>query len=232
MHFIASCGTKKIHFSTPSRKKIVCKTGKTFILLVWLLPSLCLGIKLNTCKIYFFSLVLHGEKFLALDAWRPMHSTHKSGPSDTSTKLERFCYGFTHLKYGEIYEQNVWTMCLKNLNSMRERLEVYLWMHEITHAWNARISCPKRIKFKQTEGYSQFFKTERGPGLETSLKIDQFSSYQRGYPYHWKPLKRWHPLCTYRDTVFKVGVASILKRTKLIRFGHESLAFSVIEFWS
>ena len=37
-----------------SRKKIVCNTGKTSILLVWLLPSLCSGIKLHTRKINFF----------------------------------------------------------------------------------------------------------------------------------------------------------------------------------
>ena len=37
-----------------SEKKIVCNTGKIFILLVRLLPSLCSGIQLITCNINFF----------------------------------------------------------------------------------------------------------------------------------------------------------------------------------
>ena len=52
--FIAPCGAKKSTFWRASRKKIVCNTRKTFILLVWLLPSLCSGIKLHTRKINFF----------------------------------------------------------------------------------------------------------------------------------------------------------------------------------
>ena len=55
--FIAPCGTNKSTFWPYSRKKIVCNTGKTFILLVWLLPSLCSGIILHTRKIIFFSLI-------------------------------------------------------------------------------------------------------------------------------------------------------------------------------
>ena len=55
--FIAPCGTNKSIFWPHSRKKIACNTGKTFILLVWLLPSLCSGIKLHIRKINFFSLV-------------------------------------------------------------------------------------------------------------------------------------------------------------------------------
>ena len=55
--FIAPCGANKSTFWPARRKKIVCNTGKTFILLEWLLPSLCLGIKLHTRKIIFFSLV-------------------------------------------------------------------------------------------------------------------------------------------------------------------------------
>ena len=52
--FIAPCGANKSTFWPASRKKIVCNKGKTFILLVWLLPSLCSGIKLLTRKINFF----------------------------------------------------------------------------------------------------------------------------------------------------------------------------------
>ena len=52
--FIAPCGANKSTFWPASRKKIVYNTGKTFILLVWLLPSLCSGIKLYTRKINFF----------------------------------------------------------------------------------------------------------------------------------------------------------------------------------
>ena len=52
--FIAPCGANKSTFWPYSRKKIVCNTGKTFILLVWLLPLLCSGIKLHTRKINFF----------------------------------------------------------------------------------------------------------------------------------------------------------------------------------
>ena len=55
--FIAPCGANKSTFCPASRKKIVCNMGKTFILVVWLLPSLCSGIKLHTRKINFFSLV-------------------------------------------------------------------------------------------------------------------------------------------------------------------------------
>ena len=54
MDYIAPCGAKKSTFWPYSRKKIVCNTGKTFILLVWLLSSLCSGIKLHTRKINFF----------------------------------------------------------------------------------------------------------------------------------------------------------------------------------
>ena len=52
--FIAPCGANKSTFWPASRTKIVCNTGKTFILLVWFLPSLCSGIKLHTRKINFF----------------------------------------------------------------------------------------------------------------------------------------------------------------------------------
>ena len=52
--FIAPCGANKSTFWPASRKKIVCNTRKKFILLVWLLPSLCSGIKLHTRKINFF----------------------------------------------------------------------------------------------------------------------------------------------------------------------------------
>ena len=52
--FIGPCGANKSTFWPASRKKIVCNTGKTLILLVWLLPSLCSGIKLDTRKINFF----------------------------------------------------------------------------------------------------------------------------------------------------------------------------------
>ena len=54
--FIAPCGANKSTFWPYSRQKIVCNTGKTFILLVWLLPLLCSGIKLHTRKINFFFL--------------------------------------------------------------------------------------------------------------------------------------------------------------------------------
>ena len=52
--FIAPHWAIKSTFWPASRKKIVCNAGKTFILLVWLLPSLCSGIKLHTRKINFF----------------------------------------------------------------------------------------------------------------------------------------------------------------------------------
>ena len=54
MDFIDPCGANKSTFWPASRKKIVCNTGKTFILFVWLLPSFCSGIKLHTRKINFF----------------------------------------------------------------------------------------------------------------------------------------------------------------------------------
>ena len=57
MDFINPWEANKCIFCPHSRKKIVCNTGKTFILLVWLLPSLCSGIKFHTGKIIFFSLV-------------------------------------------------------------------------------------------------------------------------------------------------------------------------------
>ena len=59
VHFIAPCGGGggKSIFQPPSRKKIVCNAGKTFILFVWLLDSLCSGIKLHTRKINFFPLL-------------------------------------------------------------------------------------------------------------------------------------------------------------------------------
>ena len=41
---------KRILFTRAGQQKIVCDTGKTFILLVWLLPSLSSGIKLHTRK--------------------------------------------------------------------------------------------------------------------------------------------------------------------------------------
>ena len=41
-------------FLTPQQKKTVFDTEKTLILVEWLLPSLCLGIKLHTRKIIFF----------------------------------------------------------------------------------------------------------------------------------------------------------------------------------
>ena len=63
--FIAPCGSNKSIFWPHSRKKIVCNTGKTFILLAWLLPSLCSGIKLYTRKINFFFLVAQYTIFLS-----------------------------------------------------------------------------------------------------------------------------------------------------------------------
>ena len=45
---------QKVNFLNPKWKKIVFNRGKTFILLVWLLPSLFSGIKLQTRKINFF----------------------------------------------------------------------------------------------------------------------------------------------------------------------------------
>ena len=54
VEFIAPCGANKSTFWPYSRKKIVCNTEKTFILLVWLLSSLFSGIKLHTRKINFF----------------------------------------------------------------------------------------------------------------------------------------------------------------------------------
>ena len=53
--FIAQCGSNKSIFWPHSEKKIMCDTKKRLILLVWLLPSLCLGIKLQTRKINFFT---------------------------------------------------------------------------------------------------------------------------------------------------------------------------------
>ena len=53
-YIFSTSGPNKSTFWPASRKKIVCNTGKTFILLVWLLPSLCSGIKLHTRKINFF----------------------------------------------------------------------------------------------------------------------------------------------------------------------------------
>ena len=51
--FIAPCGSNKSIFWSPRRKIIVCDTVKIFISLVWLLSSLCSGIKIHTCKIHF-----------------------------------------------------------------------------------------------------------------------------------------------------------------------------------
>ena len=72
VQFIATCGKKSIFatnrpksallcplqveqicFWPPSRKKTVCNTGETFILLVWLLTSLYSSIKHHTGKINF-----------------------------------------------------------------------------------------------------------------------------------------------------------------------------------
>ena len=61
--FISPCGVKKYIFWPPRRKKIVCVTGKKFILLVWFLPLLCSSIKFHTRKINFFS-PTHTQKFL------------------------------------------------------------------------------------------------------------------------------------------------------------------------
>ena len=55
--FFGPCGTNKSILWPPSGKKIMCDTGKTLILLMWLLPCLCSGIKLHTRKINFSSLV-------------------------------------------------------------------------------------------------------------------------------------------------------------------------------
>ena len=54
--FIAPRGTKKSFFRHANKKKIVCDTGNTFILLVWLLPPLCSGIKHYTRKNKIFLL--------------------------------------------------------------------------------------------------------------------------------------------------------------------------------
>ena len=72
--FIAPCGANKSIFWPHSRKKIVCNTGKTFILLVRLLASLYSGIKLHTrktnfcfpcCTIYYFLLAGYKVDFIA-----------------------------------------------------------------------------------------------------------------------------------------------------------------------
>ena len=71
--FISPYGTNKSILWPPSRKKIVFDTGKTFILLVWLLPTLCSGIKLPTrktnfflpsCTMYYFLLACHEVHFI------------------------------------------------------------------------------------------------------------------------------------------------------------------------
>ena len=54
---------KKIHFLTFQYKKIVCDTGKTSILLVWLLPSLCSGFKFHTRIVYFVSSAERRSRF-------------------------------------------------------------------------------------------------------------------------------------------------------------------------
>ena len=54
VRFIVPCVANKSIFWPPCWKKIVCDTRKTLILLVWLLPSLCSGIKLHTRKINYF----------------------------------------------------------------------------------------------------------------------------------------------------------------------------------
>ena len=51
--FISPCRANKSIFWPPGRIKIVCDMGKTFILLVWLLPSLFSDTKLHTRKIHF-----------------------------------------------------------------------------------------------------------------------------------------------------------------------------------
>ena len=45
-----------------------------------------------------------------------------SGPSDKITKLERFCHGFMHIKYGEIHKRNAYRIekVPKSFNSMLE----------------------------------------------------------------------------------------------------------------
>ena len=50
---IVPCKAKNSIFWPPNRKRIMCNTGKTLFLLVWLWPSLCS--KLHTRKINFFS---------------------------------------------------------------------------------------------------------------------------------------------------------------------------------
>ena len=53
-YFIRVNATVKFIFWPLSRRKIVYDTGKTFILFLWLLPSLCSGIKLHNRNINFF----------------------------------------------------------------------------------------------------------------------------------------------------------------------------------
>ena len=81
MDFIAPCGTNKSTFWPASRKKIVCNTGKTFILLMWLLPSLCSGIKRHTRKINFFSLVAQCTIPL------PVYNVHFISPFRTENSI-------------------------------------------------------------------------------------------------------------------------------------------------
>ena len=47
-------------------KQIVYDTGKTLILLVWFLPSLCSGIKLHTRKFFFSHVLFSSDKKIAL----------------------------------------------------------------------------------------------------------------------------------------------------------------------
>ena len=86
VNFIALCGANKSTFWPYSRKKIMCNTGKTFILLVWLLPSLCSGIKLHTRKIIFFSLVAQCT-IVSMFLLKPLPSLQQQTP----TPLSLFC---------------------------------------------------------------------------------------------------------------------------------------------
>ena len=67
--FIFPCGENKSIFWPPSRKKIVCDTGKTFILLAWLLPSQTSHSQYKfffpSCTIYYFLLAGHKVDFIS-----------------------------------------------------------------------------------------------------------------------------------------------------------------------
>ena len=59
MNLFDPYGAIRSTFRPPTRKKIACDMGKTSILLVWLLPLLCSGIRIHTREINFFPLVAH-----------------------------------------------------------------------------------------------------------------------------------------------------------------------------